>query len=424
MTPTRLGKRVLFVGQYSPPSALSAARRTAGFTKYLSRLGYRVTVLTSIVSGLGEIEGATRVVRTGDLMSSRLNWRRHNLRTISGAGEGSAYGSASRLETIVVPDVSLLTWLPFALPRALRLARAERLDCVITTSPPESTHLVGLALRRAGIPWIADFRDGWTFETLHDPWPFAIQRRADSALERAVVRRADAVIGVTAPIAEDLRERFAPVRAAVITNGYDPEQIPRDVPADPLLNGDRHSLVHTGRMAVARRTPRHLLEAVRRLSNESPDDAGKLEIIFAGPLSHEERALIEAPDLAGAARAVGAVDHQQALRLQQGADSLLLFAQGSTRRSVATGKLYEYLAAGRPILVLGEESEAARIVMETGAGQVVAADDPAAIGEALRRLVRSSGTGATPGSVAKYSYPEIAAQVADLIEEVCGGRAE
>jgi glycosyltransferase involved in cell wall biosynthesis len=422
MTSEQSRKRVLFVGQHSPPSPLSAARRTAGLTKYLSRLGYRVTVLTSKVSGQGEIEGAAEVVRTSDLMSSRLNWRRSNLRTLGGAGKDSAYAKASRLETLVVPDVSLVTWLPFAVSRALRLARSGRFDCVITTSPPESTHLVGLALRRLGIPWIADFRDGWTFETLHDPWPLGFQRRADSALERAVVRRADAVVGVTAPIAEDLRERLAPSRAEVITNGFDPEQIPRDVSADAALSRERHSLVHTGRMAVAGRTPRHLLEAVRRLSHESPEDAGKLEVVFAGPLSHEERTLIEAPDLGESARALGPVDHEQALRLQQAADSLLLFAEGWTRTSVATGKLYEYLAAGRPILVLGEESEAARIVLETGAGQVVAADDPALLADALRRLVRSPGKGAVPGSVEKYSYPEIAAQFASLIEEVCAGR--
>jgi glycosyltransferase involved in cell wall biosynthesis len=415
-------RSVLIVAQVAPPSWLVAARRVAGLTKYLNRLGHRVTVLTSAISGEGPIEGAAEVVRTVDLMASRLNWRRQHFAALTGQTTAT-YAGRSRLEQVVVPDLYLLTWLPFALPQALRLARRERFDCVITSSPPESTHLVGLALRRLGIPWIADFRDGWTFETLHDPWPLAVQRHADSALERAVVRRADAVVGVTAPIADDLRDRYAPRRAAVITNGYDPELIPSDVNGDPLLDPDRHSIVHTGRMAVVGRTPRPLLEGLRRLSKESPEDAVRLEIVLAGPLSQEERTLVEAPDLAGAVRAVGALDHDRSLRLQRAADSLLLFAQGSTRRSVATGKLYEYLAAARPILVLGEQSEAARIVVEAAAGQVVAADDPAAIADGLRHLLRSPGTGADPASVKKYSYPEITRQFADLIEEVCRARA-
>ena len=94
-----------------------------------------------------------------------------------------------------MPDLSLGTWLPFALPAALGLARRRRFDCVLTSSPPPSTHLIGLALRRRGIPWIAELRDGWTFEPPHAPWPLGVQHAADRALERRVLGRADAVVG-------------------------------------------------------------------------------------------------------------------------------------------------------------------------------------------------------------------------------------
>src|ERR1051325_4841515 len=162
-------RSILLVAQISPPSELVASRRVAGFTKYLTRLGHRVTVLTSRVSGEGEIEGAARVVRTNGLLLPRLSGRRSLFAAFSGKG-GGTYAPPSPLERVVVPDLSAVTWLPFALPAARRLARGQRVACVITSSPPQSAHVVGLALKRRGLRWIADLRAGWTFEPQHAPW--------------------------------------------------------------------------------------------------------------------------------------------------------------------------------------------------------------------------------------------------------------
>jgi glycosyltransferase involved in cell wall biosynthesis len=98
-----------------------------------------------------------------------------------------------------------------------------------------------------------------------------------------------------------------------------------------------------------------------------------------------------------------------------------VITEGSKQKSVATGKLFEYLAAGRPILVLGEETEAARIVEEVGAGFSAPAHDVAGIAAALRRLVdRPPLKGAPPDAIKRYSYPELTRAYAALIEEVAG----
>ena len=402
-------RSLLLVAQIAPPSELVAARRVAGFAKYLARLGYRVTVLTSQVSGSGPIEGAERVVRTSDLLVSRLNWRRGHFDAFSGEGQGG-YAEPSVLERVVVPDLSAVTWLPFALPAALRLVRDERFDCVLTSSPPPSAHLVGLALKRRGLCWIADFRDGWTFEPGHAPWFVGPQGWADASLERRVARQADAAVAVSQPIADDLRERFG-LRTELITNGFDPDDS-LGPDADGLLDPNRHSLVHTGRMAAAGRSPKALLEALRA----APALAEKLEVVFAGPLSEDERGLLDASDLSGVVRPVGSLDRARTLALQRAADSLLVVT-GGARRSEATGKLYEYLAARRPVLVLGEDTEAARIVAETESGFATSVDDPEAIAAALRRLVESPPQVGT--SADEYAYPELARRLADLIEDVC-----
>jgi glycosyltransferase involved in cell wall biosynthesis len=411
------GRSVLIVAQIAPPSSLVAARRVAAQCKYLARMGYEVTVLTSVASGAGPIEGAHRVVRTKDALTSGLNWRRGQFAALGGASEGS-YKPPSRLASVVVPDLSLGTWLPFALPAARRLARERRFDCVLTTSPPPSTHLVGVALRRRGIPWIAELRDGWTFEPPHAPWPLGVQHAADRALERRALSRADAVIAVTRPIVDDLRERLG-LDAQLITNGFDPDDIPPEPKEpDPLLAVDRHSLVHTGRLSLSGRSLRPLLDGLRLARELDPRVARGLELVFAGSATDEERGLLEAPDLSDAVRFLGWLDRTRALELQRAADTLLVVTSTGSQRSIATGKLYEYLAAGRPILVLGDQTEAARVVSEAGAGFAAPAPDPEAIASALRRLVTEPPAPTEPELIRQYEYPALVDRMAAVIERV------
>jgi glycosyltransferase involved in cell wall biosynthesis len=405
---------LLIVTHFYPPSSMVAARRPAGLAKYLRRLGYRVTVLTSRAWAEGPA-GEPDVVRTGDLMASRLNWRRANMQAWTQGGAEYEAGS-SKLAQVVVPDTALVTWLPYLVPSALRLARRERFDCAITTSGPESVHLAGVALARR-TAWVADLRDGWGFETLHS-WPTSLQTRLDAALERQVARRADLMTAVSEPMAADLRERLG-ADAHTVTNGFDPEEVPARTGSHPLLHPERRSLVHTGRMASSQRSPAPLLEALRLLRTRGAAAVRGLELVFAGPLTTDERALLESPDLSGLVRHVGSLDRDDALRLQREADGLLLLTAGS-RRGEATGKLYEYLGAERPILVLGDRSEAARIVEEAGAGVTAPADQPEAIAAALERLPR----GLAAGAPARYSYPELARRYAELVERARSRAAE
>jgi glycosyltransferase involved in cell wall biosynthesis len=408
---------VLLVAQFAPPAGFSAARRTHGLAKYLERLGHRVTVLTSLASGRGPVPDASRTVRTRDLVASRVNWRRGSFEAAREGGEG--YAEPSPIASLVVPDLSLVGWLPFLLPKARALVRGGAADCVITTSPPESAHLTGMALAHMGVPWIADLRDGWIFETTHAEWAHPALQRLDERMERAVATRADLVTTVTDEITEDLRERHG-ARAVTLPNGFDPDYTVEPDAAGAGLAPDRHSIVHTGRMAFSGRSPGPVLAALEILRSRRPDLAARTELVFAGPLSAEEREQIEAAGENGSVRSVGTLGREQTLRLQRSADTLLLLT-GRGRRSEATAKLYEYLAAARPILVLGPGSAAARIVSETGTGSVAAADDPAAIAVALERAVESPETAVSPGEAAnRYSYPRIAAELSEHVGRLTG----
>jgi hypothetical protein len=408
------GRSILLIAQLTPPSPLVGARRPGAIAKYLGLAGHRVTVLTSIAAGTGPVPGARRVVRTRDLLSSRLNWRRANLETLQGQRQ-ETYAQASLLERLVVPDLSVMGWAPFALPRALALLREESFDGVVTTSPPASAHVIGAALRSLGTPWIADLRDGWTFDPPRPAWPTRLQAATDAMLERTVLRRADRIFAVTRPIASDLERRLG-VPVTVLTNGFDPDERPAQ--NVPPLDPARHSLVHTGRMSVVGRSPMAFFQGLHEYLRRRPDGAQRLEVVLAGPVSAEQQALLADDRLEALVRSVGSLERPQTLALQRHADTLLVLVEGNDvrpSRSVATGKLFEYLAARRPVLVLGEDSEAARIVRDAGAGVAARGDDPGVIASALERLV-DQGLETPRKAVDQYAWPALIRRLEGEIE--------
>jgi glycosyltransferase involved in cell wall biosynthesis len=328
--PERFEGRLLVVAHaYAfPADPIPGTVRPRLLAKYLARLGYEVTVLTTRAGDPSPAGPGVSVIEAGDLLASRLNWRRRRV----DRGDRGDTRKPSVLSRVILPDPMIATWVPFALPIARRLARNEGIDAVLTSSPPESVNVIGSELRRLGVPWVADLRDGWRFEP-HRDWPTSAQRRLDARLERRLLRGADRVVAVTDPIAADLRERLG-LDAVTITNGYDPEA--RAAEATGLVRTDRRSVVYTGRLDRSRTALDGLLAAGRLLIEREPGGAGSLEVVIAGPLTPEERNELGDPALGGLVRAVGALPRERALALQREADCLLLLST-DVRPSAASG---------------------------------------------------------------------------------------
>jgi glycosyltransferase involved in cell wall biosynthesis len=291
---------------------------------------------------------------------------------------------------------------------------------VITTSPPDSTHLVGLGLGPKRPAWIADFRDGWMFDGLRDPFPTELQRRLDGWLEAQVAQRADHLIAHSAPLVEDFASRFGR-HGAVVPNAWDTDlepEVARGTP--PVLDGTRVNLVYTGTLAgVSVHEDRGLLEALRRIVRDDDGTARRLRLVIAGRLLDDEAGVLRAPDLAPVVHLAGALPRPTAIALQRRADALLLVS--SHLRSHASGKLFEYLTADVPILALAGDNEAARIVRETGSGEVVAPDDVEGIVAALRRVAERSLAFA-PHDLQRYTYTAAARQLSEEVEAAIAHR--
>jgi glycosyltransferase involved in cell wall biosynthesis len=423
-------RKVLFVAHGAPPSPLPGARRIAGLTRYLSELGYEVTVLTSVVFGRGpERFGAARLVRTRDAIASPVLEQRRRLRgqaavapepdPAAGAGQvadGNREIRRSRLASYLTPDTSVLTWLPFALPRAFELEARHRFDCVITSIPPRSTHLIGLALHGRGLPWVADFRDGWNFEVVR-PELAPVAAWLDRRLEELVASRADVATAVTDSITDDLVARLGS-RAATVTNGFDPAEVLDGAPGtSDLLAPERHSLVYTGSLYPTRFAP--FARALAEVERDRPDLASRMEIVIVGPSWEGVRELAEAERLS-MVRWHRPRPRGEILRLQRQADSLLMLVEPE-RPGMATTKLYEYLAAERPVLAVGPEGEASRILAETGGGFScpASADGLAA---ALDRLLEGEAPSGDASKRDAYTYPRLAEQMAEQVEAAIAAR--
>jgi glycosyltransferase involved in cell wall biosynthesis len=471
-------RRLLIFSYYFPPDPSVGGARWAAMSEWLRGAGHEVTVITSRANGCSE-DDEPWVLRTfdvGAVGSARRLLRRSSAPPAQAPGHVVHKPPPRWFTDVWVPDECLLTWVPGALARARGAVREREIECVITSGPPHSTHLLAPLLGRPRPAWVADLRDGWRFEALRPPWPTRAQDRLDATLERRALRAADAVIGVTSPIAEDARARLG-VLAAHIPNGWSPEldgqpsglartwrdprrngvarpwrgdsqpsgvarpwrgdsqpngvarpwrgdSQPNGV-ARPQLDHDRVNLVYTGTLTLRgprERDPRPLFAAMRRLAAERPAVASRLRVVLAGRLDTGEEQLLRTLDLGGAVEHVGSLSREAAGALQRDADALLLLT--GPHASEATGKLFDYLAAGRPILALAHENVAASIVRGTGTGVAVAPDDVGAIAQTLETVVDGTLAAAyRPRNLERYIYPGPAEEAAALIERAIARRA-
>jgi len=410
-------RRVLLVSYYFPPLAGSGVFRPLRLARHLPAAGWEVTVLAVGAKArvlrdealLREVPARTRVERTASLepRTLLLALNRLGLRSLS-----------RRIEPwLRIPD-DQRGWVPFAVRRARRALRARPHDAVLTTSGPTSAHLVGLALaRRLRVPWVADFRDEWTTNP-YVRYPTAWHRRFNERLEREVLSESDRVVCVSAPWLDNLRSRAPgapPEKFRVLPNGYDAAHFA----GFPGERPDRFRIVYTGTF-YGHRSPRVFLEALDGIVRENRIPAHDLEVVLVGHTAG-------AAELGGpTARGVRVIEQRpfhETLDHLRGAAVLLLVIPPEGGAGNHTGKLFNYLAAGRPILALAPvPNVAVDLILESRSGVVARPDDPAAVADALVELYRRFKAGIPLDQdralVERYEARPQAAAYARLLDEL------
>lgn len=288
-------------------------------------------------------------------------------------------------------------WRNAALQHADEVIEHVKPDAILASYPSVEALEIGVALsEKYGLPLISDFRDGLLFEPLE---AVALQHKAVrlhyQAVEAQVVAASKLILTVSNPISGYFCDRYAHPNVMTLHNGFDLDDLVPDTgfawPSDVI------NIVHTGRLGVSRqetsgkgRGVDALSTSLQVLLDRSPEMGMKFKLHFVGQLSQAEQNCLTPWVKQGVVKLWGHQSRARALGFQRKADVLLLIT-APDKASIATGKLFEYLAANKPILALTRGTEAENIVRKTGTGIVVPPDEPEAIAKAIETIISNGG---------------------------------
>ena len=422
-------KKVLIVSYYFPPAGGPGVQRWLKFVKYLP--DFQIEPIVYIPQNPTypiEDEGLLSDVSDQLTILKQPIWEpyglaslfsKKNIKNIS-AGIIPTVQKQSWKERLAlfvrgnlfIPDARVF-WVKPSVTYLKDYCQANDIDTIITTGPPHSLHLIGLALQKQGLKWVADFRDPWTTIGYHKalkllPWA----QRKHKRLEKQVLQAADAII-VTSATTKTEFESLTSRPITVITNGY-------DTTTEPSITLDQtFSLAHIGSLLSAR-NPIVLWEALSELLKEVPELAQHLQLKFIGTTSQEVKDTLEKLGLLTYVRDYGYVSHDEAVKHQKESQVLLLIEIDSPEtKLILPGKLFEYLVSGRPILAMGPAgSDFASIIQETQSGSFFTYDQKMAVKNFISSCFTAYKNGSlhsTAVGVEKYARKNLTQQLAQLL---------
>ncbi|HRZ42217.1 MAG TPA: glycosyltransferase [Bacteroidales bacterium] len=429
-------KKVLIITYYWPPAGGAGVQRWLKLSKYLPDSGWMPVIYTPEVAEspvddptlIADVREDTEVIRrpiwepyhiykwlTGKKKSERVN-----------AGflhEGKPPVLRERLSVwirgnFLIPDPRCF-WIRPSVRYLSGYLKDHPVDAIISTGPPHSMHMIAMKLKRkTGIPWVADFRDPWTkidfyhrLQLTH--WADTRHRK----LERQVLGTADAVLTIGWNSAGDLRQLGA-ANPMVVPNGYDPA----DFSELPPFRYEKFTITHAGVMNDDR-NPKLLWEALAEMVSQREEFRKDLVIRLIGKVDFTVKESLNKAGLTSNTEIIPYLTHHEAVReMAKSAVLLLSINQSPTAPGILTGKLFEYLAVGRPILCVSPvQGDSERVLSETRRG--VCAGYPG--GPSLKGLVEKLYSDfqdhllAVPGEPpANYTRSGQAATVAGILDRL------
>jgi len=414
--------KLLLISYFFPPHGGGGVMRAVETVRLLSRRGWEITVLAGPEDGwwvrddslLERIPDPVKVIRPGQ---SGLASMFGALRGGGGRNEGGVRLLKRLAAWLPVVD-GYSGWSRAAVRAALELD--WRPDWIVSSSPPESSHLAAKKLSAAlGCRWAADFRDPWT-EAIYRRQPTALHRMYQLARERRVIANAGLVISTTGETSKNFSGRYPELpreKFVCVPNGYDPDEFasfggerPRRLPL---------RLIHAGNLSLDRDIS-PLLEAIARVNRDGV--LCRLELagqVAAGTIDRLRNLRLE-----GAVTISGYVPRPKLLeRLAASHAGVIVEAFRPGAELVVPGKLYDYFGASLPTLALAPPGALSNILERTGGGVAATEPDPARLENLLRQMIENVKRGGMalrppdPSRIEQYQRPELVARLAELLEQ-------
>ena len=429
-------RKVLIITYYWPPSGGAGVQRWLKFAKYLRDFGWEpiiyspanpdypvldTTLAADIPLGIEQI--STPIWEpyqfykkfTGKKKSDKVHAGLLSDKKASGWMEQLAVWIRGNL---FIPDARKF-WIKPSIRFLSKYLIDNKIDAIVSTGPPHSMHLIGLGIKmKLKIPWLADFRDPWTdIDFYHDLKISAFADRKHKKLELQTITGCDAMVVVSRDMLENYK-KMGGHNVHLITNGFDPD----DMTEQTVVLDIKFSIAHVGSLPP-NRNPKVLWEALACLCTEIPGFRNDLEIKLAGNVDQSVLNDLEQFGLTSQLNRINYVPHDQVgILLKQSAILLLAINNSPNAKGILTGKFFEYLAAGRPILAIGPvDGDLAKILNDSGAGAISGYHDL----ESLKKIIRSmydkflnNELMVNPTGIGKYSRKSLTAELAAILDNI------
>ena len=435
-------KKVLILTYYWPPSGGAGVQRWLKFVKYLRSFGYEPVVYTALNGEYPVLdESFFKDIPEGITIIKQPIWEPYQLykkvigqkkdqRVVSGfLQENGKKSLGHRLSlwlrgNVFIPDARRF-WIRPSIKYLNQWLKENKVDLIVSTGPPHSMHMIGLGLKKkTGIPWLADFRDPWVnIDFAGDLSMSNWAKNQNIKLEKLVLQNADQVVVVSELMAEEFRSKTKrPVE--VITNGYDPDDF--EIPDNLLRNDHFFSIVHTGSLNDRRNHP-ELWESIARLRNDIPEFKELCRIRLIGKNDISVRRSIELNGLEDCTEWIDYMPHATIISEQKSASVLLLSINNYgaeengffSPKATLTGKLFEYLAAQRPILMIGpEDGQAADVLSSNPIHRIVGFGQTESMYQALKSMFEQRKTLHSIVADERFSRKTLTGKMVKLFEKL------
>lgn len=366
---------------------------------------------------LREVSNDTTILKTPVTEVSKFAFRPKKKTTT-----GVANATNNKLLSFIrgnffTPDAKVL-WVKPSVEFLTDYLTENPVDVIISTGPPHSMHLIAQQLKKSfHIPWMADFRDPWTDLYYNKEFfQLGFAKRKNKRLEEKVLKSADVVVTV----GNELKKYFERFNSnvEVIPNGFD-DEVEHD---EEIELSQKFSLSYIGLLPKSS-LPTNLLMAIQCLIDENSDFKNDIELNFIGDIHESVSASIHELQLSNYTNFFGYVPHKDAIKYQKSAQVLLvLIPNVDGNKGIITGKVFEYMAANRPILALGPiNGDLQSILTNSNAGTIIDYDDYVKIKSVLIELytkfktqklaIRSKG-------IEKYHRRNLTKQLAAIIKQI------
>jgi glycosyltransferase involved in cell wall biosynthesis len=418
--------KVLIITYYWPPSGGAGVQRWLKFSKYLPEFGWEPIILT--VDPEYAAYPVTDNSLTDDLPSSLKVHRtpatnyfsvyNKDKTKIPTAGFANSVNNTLKGKfmrfirgNFFIPDPRR-GWNKYAFRKACEVIEKEKTGVVVTTSPPHSTQLIGLKIKKKypQIKWIADLRDPWTDIYYYNQfYPTIVSRMVDSGLEKKVLRRADRII-IVGPSLKNLFSQKVPgisEKTEVITNGYDEDDFGEQIISNPEV----FTISYIGTLSDAYPV-KGFLGALKGFK----DEGNSFILRFIGTIPEKQKESVISLIGNTNVEFINSVSHNSAISYMAGSSVLLLIIPDhQSNKSIITGKLFEYMATGKPVLCLGPaDGDASKILKSAEAGETFDYNDISSIRNFLYKTLNNQNHS---GSESKkiYSRRELTRRLNEIL---------